>query len=1682
MSDALGRVLSALRSAAPHLDPAAGGGPGPGGGLDGTGLAEALWLAATMARHRPADPPSTGPPPSAAPGGDAPASREAGPQDPPRQPAARASDPVAPGAAARAAGTRGLHERLPGAGTRLRGHAVAAPRATGLPRALEVTRALRPWKRPWPEGRRGALDIEATVDGYARSGELIPVFAAAPERWFDLTLVVDRSPNMRVWEETLDDFTTVLDRLGAFRTLQVRDLLFDGAGRPQAPGQLRQADGRRLVVVVSDCVAAPWRAPAVWRLLREWAATTPMALLNPLPTKLWRRGGLNLPTVRFTPAAPGAHRSRLPHEAPPLLDLAGPDGAARSGAATGEGAGRDDAGAWLPIPVLSLSPHSLDRWSRAAMRGAPEGCTAVLVPPGGRLPGRSRPRAASLSPGTAAKGFLRTAAPRAVRLAVLCAPFDRLSLRLLHVIRRELVPDATTADVAEAVTSGLFELEQPAGDSGPLELVLPEEVRAVLRERLPAHEAWRVHQALDRHVASLGDGRPGLRSVAYDASGPHELPAEQEAFARASRQTLELLGLAVPGGEGPAPDGGGETDGAGATGAESDAFPPPPERFVERGHTVESLLARLADPAAGVVWVTAVRDDPGAGRTALALRAAHRFAGERHFVDMRGSSDHPVPPEAALHRLLTSLGAPDDGEARSAEELAAELAEAVTGRRVLLVLDDVPEPARMERLLPSVPGCAVLATTRVTDVAPEHRLAPLLDGEAADLLATWAGREGHEGRAALRELPAGRAWWPLTLRLIGSWIASSAAPPPAELSRMIRDSLSGRTRATPKEDLAAVLHLRLRALPAPEREALRRFVLVPTGQLTRTEAWALLGGDRAARAALDRLTAEGLLDRRAAGVYRVPEEVRRHTIREHGYGAEAAAPLLQRLVGHYLARAAALYEEDRPDSALVVNLGVRATDILDDPVSRHVWLDNALALAASAGGAPDPLPRQVPDLLLLLHVHGASASYRSRFEEAARAVIGRASARSGEPTARAVVALALSQYAAGAVADAASTLNGLPGDAWDRDDALRGPVNRLAGQLALARGAPTEAEEPLRRALDAFRADDDRFGVAATCLDLASVLTRLGRTDEVLRTVLEALGGYPDSVPHPLMRSALLALEDALATAGRYGELLSAQEALLAQYRTEGGDSRAEGLLLTRIARTLVALDRLDEAGEAARAALERLDGPGAQADREEAQRLLDEAGASPGSPKPRTIVAVETDGDPRATGEALSLALTSVAGGRDLGWSDHRLVVGDDRCLLFLPADVPLDALLSTLAERLPDELEAAGRHPAVRLAVHVGSVEGFDEGRAEAELNVRLALGMLRSAEFRALSENFPFHPALCVSPEVFGRLGHGDGLVAGRFVPREVTGADGRVVCVVLTPHVDLTAYDAELLMLARVFNDRDPDGRAMAAAVRESLDAVLAPEATGRYDVAELDEREKALIGPRLELELRRLFPAVAPFRLRLSLDGGRGWASFSRAEHGEIFLVVQADDAHARWSAGLLRMRHGMTVAPVHRDAPSPLTAQARMAVLWLHRGAPLPENVLLRLPEADRVAVLAPASVVDRAAELFRRVRERPVPEAALRAVTRRRDSARLVREAATALREEGVLVVGGNRRGRELARALRIPVPEADAYVSVRLTRRRPHHGGPSILAGGVAWVVAGPNDPVEPLPQDLPAPRRPR
>ena len=115
-------------------------------------------------------------------------------------------------------------------------------RARAGPQPLDLSRALRPFKRRWPDGRKLQLDIEETVRSYARTWKLVPKFRPAPERWFEVDIVIDDSPSMTVWGDMVSVLSALLRQLGAFRTIRTWRISVTGpvprlhneGGRPAA--------------------------------------------------------------------------------------------------------------------------------------------------------------------------------------------------------------------------------------------------------------------------------------------------------------------------------------------------------------------------------------------------------------------------------------------------------------------------------------------------------------------------------------------------------------------------------------------------------------------------------------------------------------------------------------------------------------------------------------------------------------------------------------------------------------------------------------------------------------------------------------------------------------------------------------------------------------------------------------------------------------------------------------------------------------------------------------------------------------------------------------------------------------------------------------------------------------------------------------------------------------------------------------------------------------------------------------------------------------------------------------------------------------------------------------------------------------------------------------------------------
>src|SRR5439155_17462083 len=138
-------------------------------------------------------------------------------------------------------------------------------------------------------------------------GLWMPIMRSARARWLDLALVVEDSRTMVLWRETLRELRRVLEQSGAFRDVRVWWL--DSAnsagpvlrvqpdGAPCRPRELIAADGRRAVLVATDCLSPGWSSGALTGLLRQWGARQPVALLQMLPRHLWSRTALYHATI-----------------------------------------------------------------------------------------------------------------------------------------------------------------------------------------------------------------------------------------------------------------------------------------------------------------------------------------------------------------------------------------------------------------------------------------------------------------------------------------------------------------------------------------------------------------------------------------------------------------------------------------------------------------------------------------------------------------------------------------------------------------------------------------------------------------------------------------------------------------------------------------------------------------------------------------------------------------------------------------------------------------------------------------------------------------------------------------------------------------------------------------------------------------------------------------------------------------------------------------------------------------------------------------------------------------------------------------------------------------------------------------------------------------------------------------
>ncbi|MFG1809444.1 SAV_2336 N-terminal domain-related protein [Streptomyces sp. NPDC049040] len=417
------------------------------------------------------------------------------------------------------------------------GFIVAIPEATALPGLLELQAALRPLQRYRSPARprRSILDEAATAERTARAGGLLlPVFRAVNRGDATMQLLMDASSSMYVWERMLRELGGVFECLGAFREVQVRHLHATADGVPAVsshfdpdPSALRSADqlgdptGRRITLLVSDCAGPLWSSGQAHRLLHRLAGHGPVAVLQPLPARLWSRTRL--------PVSYGVlHRADGPQPAAPLRFSAGAGGFTTP-----------PAGDALPVPVLPPTTLALGAWARLlAGTGPGEVPAAVGWVRSDQPASVSRPRRETMSPAALVARFRSAASPAAAspaaaQLAVYLSAAP-LFLPVMQLVQRTMLPGSGPAELAEVLLSGL--VVRAEGDDHRWYEFAPG-VRDILLQPLGLDEALLVLKHCSEYVEHrFGRGGPNFPALAITqlAGGPSD-PAADAAVASAVR-------------------------------------------------------------------------------------------------------------------------------------------------------------------------------------------------------------------------------------------------------------------------------------------------------------------------------------------------------------------------------------------------------------------------------------------------------------------------------------------------------------------------------------------------------------------------------------------------------------------------------------------------------------------------------------------------------------------------------------------------------------------------------------------------------------------------------------------------------------------------------------------------------------------------------------------------------------------------------------------------------------------------------------------------------------------------------------------------------------------------------------------------------------------------------------------
>ncbi|MEI2579210.1 formylglycine-generating enzyme family protein [Scytonema sp. PRP1] len=420
------------------------------------------------------------------------------------------------------------------------------PDPPSLPKQLEFAKAFRPLMRKVDSGRRIQLDELETVKRTAEEGIFIPILKSEPEPWLDLALVIDENSSMVIWRNTIQELKQLFEHYGIFREVRIWGLTKDEQGKIQIrakigrqerfknPQELIDPTHRRLILIVSDCVAQIWFDGTILSTLQGWTKHQPMAIIQLLPDWMWLRTGLRIgASVELVNFIPGvANRNLRIHELLLWKDI--------------------DLEQGTKIPVFTLNPEIASLWSGfvagirdKVMPGFVLPSDSEFTPP----PQSLQTQVSQLNPEQRVDRFRKISSPLGRKLAGLLMAAPVITLPVVRLIQKTLLPESLPVHVAEVFLGGLLkpltEITADVNADGVLFDVMQDEIRTIFLEDAPYRDSQSIFEILSDYIEkNIGKSLKECVALLKETSTGEDGQQEnlEKAYARISLKILKQFG------------------------------------------------------------------------------------------------------------------------------------------------------------------------------------------------------------------------------------------------------------------------------------------------------------------------------------------------------------------------------------------------------------------------------------------------------------------------------------------------------------------------------------------------------------------------------------------------------------------------------------------------------------------------------------------------------------------------------------------------------------------------------------------------------------------------------------------------------------------------------------------------------------------------------------------------------------------------------------------------------------------------------------------------------------------------------------------------------------------------------------------------------------------------------------